>query len=824
MSNSTRISGVASMRNFIRRVYLLGLVFVIVGGLSTFAGIRHLEEQLQRHVEQTISFKLDYVMGEVSLGLLNVERMLDAAAVVLDMETEDDRITNFFHQVLADNSSFLAMYWGRPDGHVLYANDDFIWQPSDPRIRPWYQAAVAEGRLVFTQPYIDAAMDRWIITTAKPVYDGRNQLLGVIGIDESLLGMLTTLDEAKPSANGHVFALNGRGQALLLNPMDRDNHAFLGDELTVQVLSEPQGIIFTSVNGQDGYLRWQVVGGSGIVLGLFAPITDFLDYRVLVTQVVGTTAIFLGVLALVLFVFQRRYITRPMSELDRDIMAIALDTDVSYRLPQRKNSPFETLRFSINRSLDRVQEHFESIIQHQEELAAAYGQLVAHEKQLQEQYGEIRADEEHILFLADHDILTGLSNRRKFDEDMDKLLDDGETGSMLLFDIDNFKDINDTLGHVYGDAVLQDLATVLKNDLDSRSTAYRFGSDEFLVVVREVVDPEELKPIVEGLLQSLSRLHIVEGRQNHLTASIGVVRFPYDGTSIEQLLVKVDLALHSAKSRGRNRYVLFEASMSASFAEHAYMQHILREAVQSGGFRLLYQPIVDAATGDVAYLEALIRLQGHDLSPAVFIPAAEESDLIQSIGRWVIKEAIGQLVAWREAERELKPISINLSPKQFYDEGLVDFLADELRTHNVDPSLIEMEITETVLIDSAPRAVRIINSIRELGITVALDDFGTGYLSIKYIVDLPVDHIKLDRSLTQGLPGTLPVVQGLITIAHGLGMDVVAEGIEKVEQAHLFVQANCDYLQGFLLGRPVSADKAELMLGANLAELLDRKA
>lgn len=656
---------------------------------------------------------------------------------------------------------------------------------------------------------------------AKPIYDEDDQLLGVIGIDESLQGMLALLDSARPSEHSHVFALDMRGQALLNGPMDGDNPAALSDELRTQVLSKPRGLIFTSVDGEEGYLRWQMVGGSEIVLGLFAPIRDFLDYGVLVMQVLGTTAVFLVVLTLVLLIFQRHYIVKPMAQLDRDIMAIALDQDVTYRLPLRKNNPFERLRININRTLDRVQEHFESITQHQEELSAAYGQLVAHEKQLQEQYGEIRADEEHIRFLADHDILTGLSNRRKFDEDLNKLLDAGQTGSILLFDIDNFKDINDTLGHVYGDAVLQHLAKALQKRLDSRSVAYRFCGDEFLVVIQDMVEPEELRPLIEGLLQALSRMHMVEGRRNHLTSSIGVVRFPYDGTSVDQLLAKADLALYSAKKKGRNRYMLFEASMAASFAEQIYIQHILGEAVQTGGFRLVYQPIVETATGEVAYVEALIRMQGHDLSPTVFIAAAERSDLIQPIGRWVIKEVIGQLVAWRKAKRDLKPISINLSPKQFYDEGLVGFLAEELRIHEIDPALIEMEITETVLIDSASRAVRIIDSIRELGIKVALDDFGTGYLSIKYIIDLPVDHIKLDRSIIQGLPEAEPVIQGLVTIAHGLGMSVVAEGIEALEEARYLMEARCDFLQGYLFSRPVSADEVELMLNENFAELLN---
>ena len=197
--------------------------------------------------------------------------------------------------------------------------------------------------------------------------------------------------------------------------------------------------------------------------------------------------------------------------------------------------------------------------------------------------------------------------------------------------------------------------------------------------------------MVDQLSRAIRQAHTIDGRRNRFTASMGAVRYPHDGTTAEELLIKAEIAMYSAKSMGRNRCHLFEGRMAEDFEQRVYTERILRKALESDGFRLVYQPIVHADTGALAYLEALLRLEGHDLSPAVFIGVAEEFDLIQPIGRWVIRTAIGQLVSWEQAGQALKPISINLSPRQFYDTGLVDFLRDTLELHNLDPSLIEME-------------------------------------------------------------------------------------------------------------------------------------
>ena len=806
-SNFITNSGVTTMRVFTRRVYLLGLVFILLGAINTSVGMRQLRPKLGEHIKKTITLQLDRVMGEVSLSLLNVESALSIAAAVIGATEEDDRIIRFFEQVLVDNSSFLAMYVSDPQNNSLYTNREITWDPStvDSTSRPWYQEAVREEGLIFTQPYIDAATDRWVTTIAQPIYSPDGILLGVIGIDEALEGLLATLETAKPSENGRVFVVDRNGQALV----GEAGELF---QILSTTVSEPKGILYTHLGGEEGYLKWETVGDSGIVIALFAPLTDFVDYGMLIAQVFGTMLASFAVLGFVLIAFQRRYITQPMRQFDQDIMAISLERDASYRLPHRKNSPFEHLRLVINASLDSMQEYLELIAQQQEELTAAYGQLVAGEGQLQEQYEAIREDEERIQHLADHDVLTGLANRRKFEADLEEYLETGQTGAVLLFDLDNFKSINDTLGHVYGDTVLCYLAQLLERSLVPQATAYRFGGDEFLVILDDVVETTTLRGMIDRLLQALRHVPAIEGRKNRITACVGAVRYPHDGTSIEQLLSKADIALYKAKQQGRGRYVLFEPSMYGDFAEQVQIQFLLREAVKTNGFHLVYQPVVDAVYGEITYLEALIRLQGHVLSPSVFIAVAEESDLIQPIGRWVIKEVVRQLAAWQAKGLVVKPISLNLSPKQFYDGGLIEYLKRQLERSHIAPNLIQLEITETVLIDSALEAERVIETFRNLGIKVALDDFGTGYLSLKYLSQMPVDCIKLDRSMIQGLPETLPVIEGLISIAHGLGLQVVAEGIENVEEARQMRKVGCDYLQGYLFSKPCGADCVERML------------
>ncbi|SHJ85199.1 sensor domain-containing protein [Paramaledivibacter caminithermalis] len=420
----------------------------------------------------------------------------------------------------------------------------------------------------------------------------------------------------------------------------------------------------------------------------------------------------------------------------------------------------------------------------------------------------LKNQEKYIKFLADHDPLTHLPNRRKFMEKLSDEIKKGKKGVVFLLDIDNFKNINDTLGHIYGDILLKEIAQILKYILRNGMNAFRFGGDEFLILIRGIRSFQDIKTCVERILKNLKEKIVLDGIENPITASIGIVRYPRDGYQMEELLIKADIAMYNAKKTGKNKYLFFDQRMTLAFEEKIKIENILRKAIKEKNFKLLYQPIIEISTGEIACFEALLRLKNINLSPSLFIPVAEETDLILSIGRWVIKQAIKQLKKWEDKGYKNKHIAINLSPKQLYDTKLFSFLQDTFKENDIDPSMLEIEITENVLIENREEAIKILQKLKGLGITIALDDFGTGYSSLNYLTFIPVDKIKLDKSLSDKfleLRNT-QVIDSLISLAHSLNLKVVAEGIEDMKQYEKLKRGGCDYIQGYLFSKPLNGE------------------
>ncbi len=357
---------------------------------------------------------------------------------------------------------------------------------------------------------------------------------------------------------------------------------------------------------------------------------------------------------------------------------------------------------------------------------------------------------------------------------------------------------------------MRSVAQVLEEEIPPNATAYRFGGDEFLVLIRYRFDCNEIQNDINEILRRLNSLTTV-------TCSIGGVRYPEDGTTVESLMIKVDIALHNAKLGGKDRHYFFEESMATTFTERIQVENIITEAVKTEGFYLVYQPVVKSKTGKIASFEALVRLQEHAISPSLFIPIAEELDIILPLGYWVIKEAMIQVAKWQKAGRA-KPISLNLSVNQFYDENLYEFLVEQIKETGVEPAFLEFEISEEVMLGCAEEAIEVMHKIKSLGIYLLLDNYGTGYSFVNYMAQLPVDGLKIHGTLTENVLNNPDVMKGLISIAHGLGMQVVAEQVETKEEARLLREVNCDYLQGFLFSKPVLPNQAELLLEADYGE------
>ncbi|AOY76591.1 EAL domain-containing protein [Clostridium formicaceticum] len=423
---------------------------------------------------------------------------------------------------------------------------------------------------------------------------------------------------------------------------------------------------------------------------------------------------------------------------------------------------------------------------------------------------KLKEQEEYIKHLAYHDPVTNLPNRIMFMEELEREISENQCGAVMLLDLDNFKGVNDTLGHVYGDKLLKRVAEELLNIKDEKLFISRFGGDEFQILVKRETEATEIENYAKRISKIFEeRLMIKE--ETYVSCSIGITLYPFDSNDVTQLIMNADIAMYDAKNSGKSNYKFFNQKMTDKLKEKIQIETTLREAIKKEELKLLYQPQVCGLTGKVVGFEALLRLKFHPISPAIFIPVAEEAGIIIDMGRWVTKEVIKQIAVWKEKGINTKPVAINFSAKQLNDFKYIDFLEDLLKKNNVTPKDIEIEITESIFLENKQETMIFLNNLKALGIKIALDDFGTGYSSLSYLTFLPVDKIKLDKSLNDKFLQleNIAVMESIISLAHSLNLKVVAEGIEDIEQHERLKLVKCDYIQGYLFSKPLEVEEAE---------------
>lgn len=423
--------------------------------------------------------------------------------------------------------------------------------------------------------------------------------------------------------------------------------------------------------------------------------------------------------------------------------------------------------------------------------------------------------------MAFYDTLTGLANRRLFRNRLEHALGNLTRGKtklgLVLLDLDNFKDINDSLGHDAGDKLLSLVSKRLQDSVRTTDTVSRLGGDEFAIILPGISNPLDISTIVEGVLDSLREHVNINGSQIRVTASAGVTMSPDDGTSTEVLIKNADLALYQAKYSGRNQLQFFTKEMNTKLLNYLGLKEELHRAVDRQDFTLVFQPQIGLATNSLTGFEALIRWN-HDsrgfISPVDFIPAAEDTGLIIPMGRWVIDTACAQFQNLRQKGLIGSDVvmTVNLSVKQFQDESLVEFLEEKLREYEVMPNQFEIEVTESLLMENIDKAIAKLIQFKNIGILISIDDFGTGYSSLGYLKRLPVDIVKVDRSFVMDIPqdkDDMEITAAVIAMAHGLNYKVVAEGVETMEQLEFLNKKGCDYGQGYLFSRPLAQKELE---------------
>ncbi len=433
--------------------------------------------------------------------------------------------------------------------------------------------------------------------------------------------------------------------------------------------------------------------------------------------------------------------------------------------------------------------------------------------------------EEKVKFLASYDPLTGLPNRRLVTEHLDHAVSvaDGQV-AILILNLDRFKNVNATWGRTGGDQLLTMVSDRLAKSLrlsdmlarqnpNLRTELGRLGGDEFTVLVTGVQDANEVAAIAERLQHVLGRPFKFQGQEHTTTASIGAALYPADGANSEALLRNAESAMHAARESMRGSYHFYSVAMHTSVSDRLSLEADLRQAIKRDELVLHYQPKTFTRSGHLAGAEALVRWQHPSrglVSPASFITLAEETGLIVPIGEWVLRHACGDVMSWLESGLQVVPVAVNLSSAQFHVADLLEHIASILNETALDPSYLAIEITESMIMRDTREAHETLCSLKELGVQVAIDDFGTGYSTLSSLKDLPINQLKIDRAFIKDLansPRDVAITRAIIAMAHGLGLTVIAEGVESDEQLAVLREEGCDEVQGFLIGQPRPGDQ-----------------
>lgn len=600
------------------------------------------------------------------------------------------------------------------------------------------------------------------------------------GDAEELLGGLkgapTVVSAELTHANGALFAAYRRPAALGESAPPEGETGFLAPLLYVEAV--------------------QPVLAEGNVLGNIRLRADLqpLYARLMLYMALNTAG--LGLALLVAHLLLRRLqqrITAPLSELATVAQAVASSRDYSRRVPEGGDEEIASFARSFNAMLVQIQ---------------------TRDGALEQELAERRRAEESLDRLAHYDPVTGLPNRHFFNKHLaDKIVRGaslGECSALILLDLDNFKIVNDNFGHHAGDRLLSTIADRFRHIMRAADVVCRIGGDEFALVVGPLTDRRQAERVADKLITALAEPVDFEGSQIYATASVGISLWPDDAVDAHGLMVCADTALYSAKELGKNNCQIFVAAMKDKVQRRMALETGLRRALTTdwNEFVLLYQPQLDLESGKVIGVEALLRWQHPDVgtvSPAHFIPVAEETGLIIPLGEWVLRTACRQARQWLDEGLALR-IAVNLSPRQLREGDMAGKVAAILQETGLPAQRLELELTEGILMDSSENLSTILAEIDHQGVRLAVDDFGTGYSSMRYLKHFPITQLKIDQSFVKNLPSSgedAAICKAIVALAEALQMEVIAEGVETAEQLRFCRDAGCDLLQGYFISRPL---------------------
>jgi len=770
------------------------LIFSIVTGYVSYKQtkdiiIENTEKNLKNQSE-SIALQVNAILKEKGTIVKqirtnqNIVNLLNSAKSRNDLFENNEYLSseNALNNILKTDSQLALVWAASEEGNFFIGSNHHVSKEQfNLYNRPWYLYVNQSSGLYYTEPYVDEVTGKVTVSIIEKVYDG-SKIIGYVGIDMLLSVISEMMNSYNIGPTSYSFLLSKEGnvlyhpdETLILSQSTNTGNQII-EQVTSKMLGNQSGFEFVTSDQNDEFLGYSFVPINNWSVGV-AISKD--DVYIPIMKVEKTIMILTIVISLLLIILIHIFLKFTLRKIP------ALVTNLNMIKDGNLSISFK------NRSIDEV------------------GQIT---QAIQLMLDQLKKNIDNINYLANFDQLTGLPNRRLMSETLETAIKMSEIYdskfALVFLDLDDFKQINDTEGHTVGDLILKEFSKRLQGSLGAEATITRFGGDEFVIIIHQIDHRLSILKYTQSIQDTLEKPIIIKNKVYHLNASIGVSYYPEHGKTIDDLLSKSDIAMYQAKENGKNKLQFFHSSMMDNMLKKSKVESLLLGAIERGEFLLHYQPQYVQKTLEIRGFEALIRWESSELgfvSPDVLIPILEETGYIIQVGDWVIREACLKIKKWHSLLDYKPTIAVNVSPVQLRDENFAVRVKEIIKETGIDPSYLEIEITESILIDSFDRAKIILQELHAQGINIALDDFGTGYASISYLKKLPIQILKIDRQFIQGIHNNNEnriFASAMIRLAHELKLMVVAEGVESAEHLDYLEYWGCDYLQGYYFAKP----------------------
>lgn len=737
-----------------------------------------------------------------SYQFFNIEKLLEKLSEEL---TYDDK--NIFgvlqsYEEMTPASS--TIYLGLENGKYYYSSNKLFPDSYKVTEQDWYKETKANDGVTWTRPFLDYLTQEIIISASLPVT--HNGMDGVAAIHFSINMINEMISESRIGEQGLVMLLDGNGTILANREnyligqsiVDNQQEKLLEQSFDKQVpyvIENKEYLIQTKAIGQNGMSILTAISEEEINKELMKSLLPIVLTGILSLLIFGTMA-YVGLLKMI----------KPLKKLSTLMSHVELG---NYNAYAKEKDYLEVAQLTKG---------FNSMIhglkKRDQELNHTYNEMKKTEEQLRIKYEELKESEEKIQLLAAYDSLTGLLNRRSMMQLLNETINNNSSDTykaIIFLDMDNFKTVNDSLGHSMGDKLILEVAQRLEKLKVGRKDVARISGDEFVLIVHDLLSEKDCEQVAEKILALFEEPLTVDGKQLNVTASIGVAIYPLHASTTEELLKIADMAMYQAKKFGKNGYKIFDENIKKEVDEKVEIELGIRECLKNNEFELVFQPLFNVQQNRVTNVETLLRTKSAALSQkfSIFqiIQTAEMTGQILEIDHWVIREACLAIQRINQQVEEPLHISVNISALHIMQQDFVEHIKTVLEETGVKPEWIDLEITETSLMESFDTNIIKLFELKELGISLHLDDFGTGYSSLNYLNSLPIDHVKIDKSFVDKMllsEKDCKMVETIISLSHNIGLQVVAEGVEYKEQYDVLSKYGCELIQGYYICKPVN--------------------